>query len=773
MNFNTSPIAFFPSRNAQIWRAWFAQRKISVICGADLLPFYIIDNGNAPSSGELYDPNTDTKVADIDLSNHLLDHDIMVEGQSAHIWIYQGEMVGVFGYTNPGYFYLKIGSWYSDVFRIGSLANEYTEIGWQFFDDIITADGTPISKHIKYKQIFEVPLWHPEYNVEEEGKSNNGIFFAMQQTTKKISGFDAIVNESQLDCLNLTRMADNITIKASLNGTTKTLQTNQFEITSKWQSDDVASIECKFDLFSIVRKYQQSNEEPSPIPIPVPPTPSIYKIKGTCSLSAGAIDIYINGSLRQVFPNSGTFEYGYDSPLTGTFYFGQNPYILTLDFSESCGLKQITSFGNIGFSYLQNLESINFSGCTFAALINAQSAFEGLSKMKQISLPNATFANVTNASRMFANGRTTKSGETYAQVINAPNATFASVTNAKEMFYKQSNLQEDIKINMPNATFASVTNVQDMFYNVTMASADVILTSATFATLTDATKMFRHCKSRSDNSATKDFVFSNVFPAFAAQITNATSMFDNANKYIDVSGLDCSHVTTADRMFASVSGNTSAVIWKLTLPNTLTAVTSAKNMFNAAYYDVIQTAINNAGLTFATVTDAEGMFADTRRFENANTTFSMPNVTFANLANAKDMFSGNSAVTITMMAATFASVTTFSKMFYNCESLVTLTMPNCSFAAITVSDFEPISICNKLENITLGENATCGPWRFLLKLTKVKAASVVSVLNTCRANSQYLYQNLVVIQDTYDGYSAAEKSAIQAALPSGWSISWG
>ena len=63
MNFNVSPIAFYPSRAAQPWRAWYYQRKIAVVTGDSLLPFLINDTpATAPDTVEIYEPNTDTLV---------------------------------------------------------------------------------------------------------------------------------------------------------------------------------------------------------------------------------------------------------------------------------------------------------------------------------------------------------------------------------------------------------------------------------------------------------------------------------------------------------------------------------------------------------------------------------------------------------------------------------------------------------------------------------------------------------------------------------------
>ena len=669
MNFNTSPIAFFPSRAAQIWRTWFAQRKISVICGPDLLPFYIIDNGNAPSAGELYDPNTDIKVADVDFQNHLLDHDISVEGQTRHIWIYQGEMAGVFGNTNPGYYYLKIGSWYSDVFRIGDLSKEYTEINWQFYDDIITADGTPISKHIKYKQIFETPLWHPEYGVEEEGKTNNGIFYATQQTTKKTSGFSAIVNESQLDCLNLTRMADNIIIKASLNGTTKTLQTNQFEISSKWQSDDVASIECQFDLFSIIRKYQQSNVEPEPLPIPTPPpTPANYYIKGTVETGTNTIRLSIDGTTTAITCTNGEFEFGYDNILTSlsTVDNGGNPLqnvdkIKTLNLADSDGLNNATK---VILSDMPNCTSINFGTCTFASVTDITEMFARDSKLTSVSIPDGTFAAVADGELTFEDCAELTS-------ISIPLATFAH--GAFGMFLGCAKLAT---INLPLATFANDTSIGKMFSGCKkLATLD--FSSATFASATTANFMFENATGIFNNiSEETEIIFSDLFPADASQIQSAQGMFYGAiAKVIDLRTMDLSALTNAAEMFHnSIVAELKANVGQFD------TITSASSMFNGCIGLNNNTLTLLAGETFAAVTDATNMFANA---DSSTHELNLTNATFANLTNATSMFANSLFTSISIPTATFASVTTANQMFYNCQSATEIELTSATFAAVT------------------------------------------------------------------------------------------
>lgn len=737
MNFNTSPIAFFPSRAAQIWRAWFAQRKISVICGADLLPFYIIDNGSAPAGGELYDPNTDTKVADVDFAGRLLDHDITVDGQSRHVWIYQGEMAGVFGNTNPGYYYLKIGNWYSDVFRIGALSSEYTEISWQFFDDIITADGTPISKHIKYKQIFETPLWHPTYNVEEEGKTNNGIFFAMSQTTKKTSGFNAIVNESQLDCLNLTRMADMINIKACLNGTTKTMQTNQFEISSKWESDDVASIECQFDLFAIIRKYQQSNVEPEPLPIPTPPEPpTVYKIRGTAISGASSITLLINNTPTNVDVIAGRWVYGYDTPINAPFECSDNN-VLTIDFTESCQLKQVTTF----YINSASVTDIDFGLTTLESLTHTYRMFYGAKALKAVNIP-------------YANINTTETGGTASEcsmfdgceslkTINIPNSDLSKqIGSTYKNFFNGCKSLESVSI--PNTAFNNGGDFESFFANAKV-DGNFTFGTVTLSNCTNAKQMFYGSIGNIDLNA--------IFPDLANFAPTAVNRIclDAKGTTIDLSGLDFSNITSLQQAFYRCIN-----MENLTLDTaTLNGVTNWSQTFGwCSNYSGAATTF--ATFTFANATDVSSMFVQALKGA-----FSLPAATFANVTDATLMFQSSKCTSISLPAATFASVNgqDCANLFRENSELISVSMPAATFASMTNNILWGMD-CNKWTDFT-GSNAEMFTLNLVIYAKNITAAAVLEMIGLLgNATSRFfgLYTS------TWNAFSAADQTSINAAL---------
>lgn len=749
MNFNTSPIAFYPSRAAQSWRAWFAQRKVSVICGNDILPFYIIDSGSAPSAGELYEPNTDVKVADITLTPYLLDHDISVDGQSQHVWIYQGGTSGVFGYTTAGYYYLKIGTWYSDVFCIGALPSEYTEVSWQFFDDIITADGTPISKHIKYKQIFDVPIWHPSYGIEEEGKTNNGIFFAMQQTTKKTSGFSTIVNEAQVDCLNLTRMADIITVKSCINGVTKTMQTNQFEITSKWESDDIASIDCQFDLFSIIRKYQQSNVEPEPLPLPTPPEPqTTYKIRGTTIGGVSQVSFVVQFvgetfQLQTINVVGNTFVFGYDKKIknfsTGTYsgLTGSTTELKTIDFTESClfsaaqyvSLQNCTNLtsANFGNSKMQNIESVSMMFYQCKSLVDLSMAqaeiggnanintyqdrmFSGCEKLETINLPKLTLSGAANTdySGMFDGCKALKT-------INMQLCTFAGGSNISRMFY---NCESLTTLNMSAATFASATNMSYTFYGIGLST----------------------------------FNMGTLFSNLAAQPTSVLNMLENANcTSIDITALDLSNVTSMAYVFRNCKKATSIL---LDIAD-VSQVTSWNSTF--AHCEVMSNISTLfATFTFANATNVRSLFQYTS--ENIN----LPLATFASATAATSMFSNSTATSISIPSATFAAYNTdYANICEYALNLQSFNMQSAVFGQIPSGHiYSWFYDCPNLTSIDVQAICTQSQVYLLVYSQIIDAASVSKLIKFLQNNNS----TLSIYQSAYDRFTAGEQAQIQADL---------
>lgn len=707
MNCNISPIAFYTSRAAQAWRSGYYQRNIAVVVG-ESLPAFIINNAptTAPDSVQIFDPNTDTLVATVSCTD-IIAHTSTVDGVSVNSWIYQATSSGIWGYVTPGYYYLKIGNYYSDIIKFGPLLSDYVKLTYQFFDDIITADGTLISKYIVYQQIFETILWHPSYETTEEGKENNGIFYAMQQTLKKMCGFTEIVNVAQLDTLNLTRMSDQVTIEARSNGVIRNFHTNTFEIKEKWESDEVASIDVSFDLFNIVRKYQKSNVAPEPLPVPTPPAPpSSYYLRGTAE--ANSIVLEINGVNTTIPVYNGEWEYGYNTPLenlrtaVGDSWPKQRltnvDKITTIDFSDSC---MMTALDTCSLSMLTNCTSINFAECTFASLRSLNYLLAGNPKLTTIVMSDATFAGMTQNDNMFAE-------DVELTSVSMPSAVLTK--GSKGMFDGCVKLKS---ISMPLATFANDSSSARMFAGC-VALETISLPTATFNSSVDFGEMFTEAKGFwSEDHEQYEFDFGTLFPSCTAQPTSISKMFNKAKFHkVDLTDIDMSACANASTAFAD--SNLRSLVMTA---SQFTAMTNTSSMFKNCVGLLTSSLSLFEGITFANVTNAESMFEGAGNSNN-NDTLALTIATFASVTNAKSMFANAHFATISLPVATFANVTTTYSMFYGTMA-TTINMPSATFGNVQAAGSMFLSCANLVtlnvpdsaswtENLSFGQSANLG-----------------------------------------------------------------
>lgn len=751
MNANTSPIAFYVNKASQPFRANYRQKEIATICGNDLPPFYIYNvSEDAPQTCELYDANTDVKVADITCAPHLLTHTTTLDGKSVKMWVYQGTSSGIFGDTHQGYYYLKIGSYYSDIFKIGSLPAEYVALEWQLFDDIITTDGALISKYVVYKQIFNTILWHPEYSIEEEGKTNNGIYYPMQQTTRKTSGFSTIVNEAQADILALIApLADSIKITSCVNGQIREMLTNRFEIRSRWQSDDVTHFECEFDLLTIIRKYQKSETAPNPLPIPTPPEPqTTYKIRGTTISGVSSISFIVayvgeTYKVESVPVTSGQFVFGYNKKLTA-FSTGDNfglhgstTELKTIDFSESCLFSAATSFS---LRNCTNLESVNFGNAKMEYIESISWMFYNCAKLNSVNMPEVTFgSNLQNNAvqdQMFSGCENlTSVSMPKAVIAGAANTTFAST------FYGCQHLQT---ISIPLATFAGGVNFTNFLRGCENLTS-VNMPAATFADALIMDNFFVNCGLSNLNVST-------IFPSISAHPTSVENIcMGAAATTIDLTAIDLSNVTNMKSAFESCR-NATTITFDI---SDVAAVTNWKSAFkHCESMSNISTLF--ASYTFRNALNVNGIFAYTS--EN----ISLPAATFASATDATGMFSYSTATTISIPSATFASYNRdYANICEYADNLTSFNMQSAVFGAIPAGHiYSWFYGCPALQSIDLNSICAQSQVYLLIYSLVIDAASVRKAIAFLQNNNS----TISIYQSVYDGFSDAEKAQIQSDL---------
>jgi hypothetical protein len=221
-----------------------------------LLPFQIITETDAVDINNyvvrLYTPDgvlvrtvamTLTKVT-------LTDYDVI---------IYNG---GVISPTLPlGQYYLVLtsgqNSWYSDVVTIVSNTLTMTRIEWWDEADMVFPAGRIVYRYasggqtVQYKNrmYFYEEIGMPEYTVEEEGDTRDGLFYAAKVLSgKKYKMQVAQLSEAMCDALRFVHLADNVTVR---DGYGRMYYCDSVLVTPEWQTGAVASaaVEIVTDTF--------------------------------------------------------------------------------------------------------------------------------------------------------------------------------------------------------------------------------------------------------------------------------------------------------------------------------------------------------------------------------------------------------------------------------------------------------------------------------------------------------------------------------------------
>lgn len=340
----------------------------------------------------------------------------------------------------------------------------------------------------------------------------------------------------------------------------------------------------------------------------------VYAIRGTSTNVGGsetfAIQFIQDGSqtpdaaetITCAVDSSGNWEYLYNGKKIYSLaaFARNNSTLLSIDMTDADECEQCASSYNM-FGGCANLSAINLSAQKFTNATNIGMMFYNVPKLQTLSLPNATFANATDAESFCQ-----QASSALLETISMPNATFASLTTAKAMFY---NCQKVTTISMPNATFASLQNANNMFR--AMKQLTSLSLPQTFANLTNAETMFYDC----DHLQNLD-----LSSATFASLTTVRQMFFGmkALTAIDLSSATFASVTDGYGMFNQYGNHP---LQTLSLPNaTFANVTNAFAMFLA---DGLRT-LNIPNATFASVTSTSYMLSDLKNL----TTINVPQGTF-------------------------------------------------------------------------------------------------------------------------------------------------
>ena len=237
-----------------------------------LLPFQIITETDAVDINnyavQLYTPDgvlvrtvamTLTKVS-------LTDYDVI---------IYNGEVISLALPLGQYYLVLTSGqnSWYSDVVTIVPDVSKMTRIEWWDEQDLVfragrivySAGGFFYPSAVRYKNwmYFMEEIGMPEYTVEEEGDTRDGLFYATKVLSgKKYKMQVAQLTEAMCDALRFVHLADNVTVR---DGYGRMYYCDSVLVTPEWQTGAVASAAVEIVTDTFVKQVGGGYTGDSPI----------------------------------------------------------------------------------------------------------------------------------------------------------------------------------------------------------------------------------------------------------------------------------------------------------------------------------------------------------------------------------------------------------------------------------------------------------------------------------------------------------------------------
>lgn len=161
-----------------------------------------------------------------------------------------------------GQYYLTLTSgqntWYSDVVTIVADSALKTKVTWWDAADLVFGMGCIVYKYgtgnaTQYKNVmyFMEEIGMPEYTMEEEGETRDGLFYASKLLSgKKYRMTVAQCTEAMCDAMRFVHMADYVEIE---DGYGRHYLCDSVLVTPEWQTGAVASVDIEITTDTFVK----------------------------------------------------------------------------------------------------------------------------------------------------------------------------------------------------------------------------------------------------------------------------------------------------------------------------------------------------------------------------------------------------------------------------------------------------------------------------------------------------------------------------------------
>jgi len=287
INNNFTPLAWHQGDiELQSNRATYAYGHIVPLIAhrQTLLPFQIITETDAVDMSNytvaLHNVDGTVRVANIGLTLakvHIVVRPADQQQGTAEVGydvlIYNGDALNAA--LPMGQYYLVLTSgqnaWYSDVVTIVSNTLTMTRIEWWDESDMVFPAGRIVYRYasggqtVQYKNrmYFLEEIGMPEYTVEEEGDTRDGLFYATKVLSgKKYKMQVAQLTEAMCDALRFVHLADNVTVR---DGYGRMYYCDSVLVTPEWQTGAVASASVEITTDTFVKQVGGGYTGDSPV----------------------------------------------------------------------------------------------------------------------------------------------------------------------------------------------------------------------------------------------------------------------------------------------------------------------------------------------------------------------------------------------------------------------------------------------------------------------------------------------------------------------------
>lgn len=266
---NLSILPVYKTKEEQDFRKPYAEgQSAPIICGPYLLPFFFYTANPRPVAAisiDIFNTHDELVLAIPATVDRLNKYFKIIRLTSPDVYLIYFKCEQALESLKVGKYYLHLDlkgaasgqEFFTEVFSVVDTVHETLKLTWWDKENFKTDSGTIIYDGFFRNYIYiNNPLGRPDYTYEEETTTRDGIIFPNKIIAKKTYKTNFLATESQLDALQLARLAD---FKILYDGE-KRYNIQDLLLTPTWTNQsNIANVEVTFTTVeSVIKKSARS-----------------------------------------------------------------------------------------------------------------------------------------------------------------------------------------------------------------------------------------------------------------------------------------------------------------------------------------------------------------------------------------------------------------------------------------------------------------------------------------------------------------------------------